>query len=71
MNVLVNQDVLAGKWKQARGKIRQWWGKVTDDDLERISGRLDQLVGVVQERYGYTREQAEKDVETFMGQLKQ
>ena len=71
MNVLVNQDVLAGKWKQARGKIRQWWGKVTDDDLERISGRVDQLVGVVQERYGYTREQAEKDVETFMGQLKQ
>jgi uncharacterized protein YjbJ (UPF0337 family) len=71
MNVLVNQDVLAGKWKQTRGKIKQWWGKLTDDDLERISGRVDQLVGVVQERYGYTREQAEKDVETFMGQLKQ
>ena len=70
MNVTFNQDVLAGKWKQARGKVKQWWGKLTDNDLDRISGRLDQLVGVVQERYGYTREQAEKEVDKFMGQFK-
>ena len=70
MNVSLNQDVLAGKWKQARGQVRQWWGKLTDNNLERIHGRIDQLIGVVQERYGYTRERAEKEVEKFMGHLK-
>jgi len=70
MNVTLNQDVLAGKWKQARGKVKLWWGKLTDNDLDRISGGADQLVGVVQERYGYTREQAEQEVSQFLGQLK-
>lgn len=69
MNVSVNQDVLAGKWKQARGMLKQWWGKLTDDDLERISGQADVLIGKVQERYGYTREKAEKEVARFMEQL--
>jgi len=69
MNVTFNQDVLAGKWEQARGKVKQWWGKITDNDLERISGRIDQLIGVVQERYGYTREQAEKEVTKFVDQF--
>jgi uncharacterized protein YjbJ (UPF0337 family) len=71
MNVTFNQDVLAGKWKQARGKVKQWWGKLTDNDLDRISGQVDQLVGTVQERYGYTREQAEREVAKFMEQFKQ
>lgn len=71
MNVTFNQDVLAGKWKQARGLVKQWWGKLTDNDLDRISGRVDQLVGIVQERYGYTKEQAEKEVAKFMEQFKQ
>jgi len=71
MNVTFNQDVLAGKWKQARGKVKQWWGKLTDNDLDRISGQVDQLVGIVQERYGYTREQAEREVAKFMEQFKQ
>jgi len=70
MNVSLNQDVLAGKWKQTRGKVKLWWGKLTDNDLDRISGHIDQLIGVVQERYGYTREQAEQEVTKFMGQLK-
>lgn len=71
MNVTFNQDVLAGKWKQARSKVKQMWGKLTDNDLDRISGHVDQLVGIVQERYGYTKEQAEKEVAKFMEQLKQ
>ena len=70
MNVTFNQDVLAGKWKQARGKVKQMWGKLTDNDLDRIGGQFDQLVGVVQERYGYTREQAEQEVTKFMNQFK-
>jgi uncharacterized protein YjbJ (UPF0337 family) len=69
MNVTYNKDVLAGKWKQTRGKVKQMWGKLTDDDLERISGQVDVLVGKIQERYGYTREQAEQEVAKFIDQL--
>ena len=59
----INQDILAGKWKQMRGDIRTWWGKLTDDDFERIGGQKDKLIGLIQERYGYAREQAEQEVE--------
>ena len=69
MNVTFNEDVLSGKWKQIRGKVKQWWARLTDDDLKRISGRMEELIGVVQERYGYTREQAEKEVTSFMDRL--
>jgi len=69
MNVTFNQDVLTGKWKQVRGKAKQLWGKLTDNDLDRISGRFDELVGLVQERYGHTREQAQKEVERFIDQV--
>ena len=66
MNVTFNRDVLAGKWKQVRGKAKQTWGKLTDNDLDRITGRFEELAGLVQERYGYTREQAEKEVTRFI-----
>ena len=69
MNVTFNQDVLTGKWKQVRGKAKQFWGKLTDNDLDRISGRFDELVGLLQERYGHTREQAQKEVERFIDQV--
>jgi uncharacterized protein YjbJ (UPF0337 family) len=59
----MNQDILAGKWKQMRGDLKTWWGKLTDDDFERIGGQKDKLVGLIQERYGYTREQAEQEIE--------
>jgi len=69
MNVTFNRDVLIGKWKQVRGKAKQTWGKLTDNDLDRISGRFEELAGLVQERYGYTREQAEKEVTRFIDQM--
>jgi uncharacterized protein YjbJ (UPF0337 family) len=59
----MNQDILSGKWKQMRGELKTWWGKLTDDDFERIGGQKDKLIGLLQERYGYTREQAEQEVE--------
>ena len=59
----MNQDILAGKWKQMRGELKTWWGKLTDDDFDRIGGQKDKLVGLIQERYGYTREQAEQEIE--------
>ena len=54
----MNKDILAGKWKQVKGKVRDWWGDVTDDDVAQINGKFETFVGVLQERYGYTRAQA-------------
>ena len=58
----MNKDVFEGKWKQVRGEAKVWWGKLTDDDLERMDGKADQLIGVLQQKYGYTKEQAEKEL---------
>jgi uncharacterized protein YjbJ (UPF0337 family) len=58
----LNQDVLSGKWKQMRGQVKQWWGKITDDDLDRIDGAMDKLAGALQERYGWERDQAEREM---------
>jgi uncharacterized protein YjbJ (UPF0337 family) len=58
----MNSDVLQGKWKQLRGQVKSWWGDLTDDDLDVIDGNHDKLVGKLQERYGYTREKAEQEV---------
>jgi uncharacterized protein YjbJ (UPF0337 family) len=59
----MNQDILTGKWKQLSGEARAWWGKLTDDDLERVAGRFDVLVGVLQEKYGYTRQRAADEID--------
>ena len=57
----MNKDVFEGKWKQMRGQVREWWGKLTDDDLDRVAGKFDNFIGVLQEKYGYTRERAEEE----------
>ena len=59
----MNEDTFAGQWKQMRGTLKSWWGTLTDDDFERIGGRKDKLIGVIQEKYGYSREQAQNEVE--------
>ena len=59
----MNQDIFAGQWKQMRGELKAWWGKLADDDFERIGGQKDKLIGVVQEKYGYAREKAQQEVE--------
>lgn len=58
----MNQDIFEGKWKQLKGQAKEWWGKLTDDDLERVGGKYEQFIGTVQEKYGYTRERAEEEV---------
>jgi uncharacterized protein YjbJ (UPF0337 family) len=63
---MINTDILKGKWNQLKGKIQQEWGDLTDDDLDRISGRRDEFVGVLQEKYGRTREEAEREVNDFL-----
>jgi uncharacterized protein YjbJ (UPF0337 family) len=56
---------VAGNWKQVKGKVKEKWGKLTDDDLEVIEGKKDQLLGRLQERYGYSKEQAEKELDSW------
>lgn len=61
----MNSDVFEGKWKQLKGSVKQRWGKLTDDDLTHVSGKKDELVGKLQERYGYTREQAMREADEW------
>lgn len=61
----MNWDRIAGKWTQLKGKVRERWAKLTDDDLARIEGKREQLVGVLQARYGWVREQAERQIKDF------
>jgi uncharacterized protein YjbJ (UPF0337 family) len=62
------KDIFKGNWDQLKGKIKQQWGKLTDDDLTKISGKRDELIGRLRERYGYEKKQAEKEVDDFSKQ---
>ena len=62
----MNWDQIEGKWKQFKGSVREQWGQLTDDDLESIDGRRENLVGKLQERYGLAREAAEKRAEEWL-----
>jgi len=59
----MNKDIFEGKWKQMRGEAKAWWGKLTDDDLDRAAGKLDVLAGLLQEKYGYTRQHATDEID--------
>ena len=59
----MNKDAFEGKWKQVRGEARVWWGKLTDDDLDKVAGRFDVFAGLLQEKYGYSREHAEEEID--------
>jgi uncharacterized protein YjbJ (UPF0337 family) len=61
----MNHDRIGGNWKQVKGKLKEQWGKLTDDDLDVIAGRRDQLLGRIQERHGVAKEEAERQVQTF------
>lgn len=66
----MNNDILAGNWKQFHGMMLEQWGKLTKDDLDVAAGRRDQLVGKVQERYGVAKDEAERQVQEFEEQCK-
>jgi len=61
----MNEDILKGKWKQLKGEAQKQWGKLTDDEIDQIEGDATKLAGLVQERYGKTREQAEEEVKAW------
>lgn len=55
----MNEDILKGKWKEIKGSIKEKWGDLTDDDLTEIEGQTEKLAGILQTKYGYTKEKAE------------
>ncbi|MEZ5490465.1 MAG: CsbD family protein [Gammaproteobacteria bacterium] len=63
---MINSDIVEGKWKKLKGRAKQQWGKLTDDELNRVNGSAEELSGLVQERYGLSREEAKKQVDQWM-----
>ena len=66
----MNKDILAGKWKQVVGKAKQTWGKLTDDELARVEGNAERLAGLLQEKYGLSKDEATRSANTFFDQNK-
>jgi len=62
----VNQDILEGKWHELKGQARQTFAKLTDDDVERLSGKMEELSGVLQQRYGYTKAKADTEINNWL-----
>lgn len=62
----MNSDILKGQWKQLTGKAKAAWSRLPDDDLLRVEGNVERLSGVIQERYGVTRAEAEDEVQNFI-----
>ena len=66
----MNWDRIEGNWKQVTGKVKEQWGKLTDDDIDVIGGKRDQLVGKIQESYGIGKDEAEKQVDAWGGNFR-
>ena len=66
----MNSDIIEGNWKQLKGKLKEQWGKLTDDDLDVIEGKREVLAGKIQERYGVTKDEAEKHVKDWEKNIK-
>jgi uncharacterized protein YjbJ (UPF0337 family) len=61
----MNKDQFAGNWKEMKGKVKENWGKLTDDDITQINGKREQLLGALQKKYGYAKEKAEEELERW------
>lgn len=61
----MNRDEFEGNWRQLKGKIKEKWGKFTDDDITRMNGKYDQFLGSLQKRYGYSKEKAEQEFKNW------
>ena len=66
----MNWDQISGNWREFKGRIKAKWGKLTDDDLTVIAGKREQLAGVLQQRYGYTKDRAEQELDAFATSMK-
>lgn len=66
----MNSDILKGNWNKAKGKIKDTWGKLTDDEITKIEGNYDSLIGTIQEKYGQAKEKVEESVNDFLKTFK-
>lgn len=66
----MNKDIIKGNWKEVKGKLKQQWAQLTDDEIGQMQGSYEELEGVLQKRYGYQKDQAEKEIETFVDKNK-
>jgi uncharacterized protein YjbJ (UPF0337 family) len=64
----VNKDIFERKWKQVRDEVRGWWGKFTEEDLDKVDGRFEVFIGLLQEKYDYSRGRAVKEIEKHVGE---
>jgi len=62
----MNKDIVKGHWHEMKGKLKQQWGKLTDDQISQMQGNYEELEGALQKNYGYQKDQAEKEIESFM-----
>lgn len=67
----MNWNQIEGKWKQFSGRVKERWGKLTDNDLTAINGQREQLAGILQERYGWAKDQTERQIEEFLQTLRE
>jgi uncharacterized protein YjbJ (UPF0337 family) len=68
--ITMDWNRVEGNWKQVKGQVKEKWGKLTDDELDKMNGRREQLEGKIQERYGIAKEQAKKDVDAWFNTVK-
>ncbi len=66
----MNKETIEGRWNEVKGQIKNKWGKLTDDDMMRAEGKFDELVGALQRRYGYEKEEAKRHLESFTDNAK-
>lgn len=65
----MNWDQVAGRWKEFKGKAKEQWGELTDDELDKVEGKRDQMVGLIQRKYGYAKDQAEREVDSWSNRI--
>ena len=61
----MNKDIFKGHWHEIKGKLKEQWGKLTDDEIVKIEGSYEELEGILQKKYGYQKDQAKKEIQTF------
>jgi len=62
----MNEDIFKGKWKELKGSVKEKWGNLTDDEVTEVEGKTEKLVGILQEKYGYSRDKAQEEYNKFM-----
>ncbi len=67
----MNEDIFKGKWKELKGSVKEKWGDLTDDDITKVEGKTEKLVGILQSKYGYSKDKAQDEYNKFMDDNKQ